>query len=302
MCLHEPESRQECCEGLAVLDAPAEFRLAPLDGLLLKVFHNSRIHCLHKDRHLCEPLSDDRKDLLDIRLGQVHRQTLDDDQRRQVLLLNFTSPVLHRGHGDLRDLAALGQKLFPYCNRLGQVEVIPVGVSLHPVAARIQTTGDVHDHGTRMLGQIPPGQLIQHDGARDNAAAHRRVAVREGEVVVQLFQHFLSFFVLNCATGAALLGPGIQCLQHRFRHTGKRNFFTHNKFPTVQWLFYANSSVAQNPIGCKSNQHRHRTLSTPELVKFNFWAFSAPPDKRSHSLPGLPAEQTPCRDNAPAHF
>lgn len=79
------------------------------------------------------------------RLRQVHGQALDDDERRAGRPLDRRAPIVHGRHGELRDAAALRQERFAHRDGLGQVEVIPVGVALHPVAAGIEPTGEIHD-------------------------------------------------------------------------------------------------------------------------------------------------------------
>ena len=70
------------------------------------------------------------KDSLHVRFGQIHGQAFDDDQHRHSLLLDFTAPVVHGGHGNLRNQAVFRQQL---CTP----------------GHRFRHTGEVHDSDRR---------------------------------------------------------------------------------------------------------------------------------------------------------
>lgn len=63
--------------------------------------------------------------------------------------------------------------------------IVPVRIVAHAVAARVEPAGDVHDHRTAMPRKVSLHKLIEHDGARYNAAVHRRVLVGHRKIVVE---------------------------------------------------------------------------------------------------------------------
>ena len=172
-----------------------------------------------------EAPGDHGKYALHVCLRQIHRQALDDDQCRGILLSDAPAPVVHGGHGDLRDRTIFRQKPLPDGNGLRQVKVIPAAIALHPVAPRVQPAGDVDDRTARMLLQPRAGQPVQHDGAGNDAAVHGFVPVRQGEIILQAADGLLGLAVADRTAPAALLGAGIDRLQHRLRHAGERDRF-----------------------------------------------------------------------------
>ena len=68
MLFDKAEIRQQRGERRAVLDAPGEFCLARLDGLLLKALHDHRVHRLDKHRRAVKARRDDVEDALDVAL------------------------------------------------------------------------------------------------------------------------------------------------------------------------------------------------------------------------------------------
>ena len=104
-------------------------------------------------------------------------------------------------------------------------------IALHPIAARIQPAGDIDRHRARMCRQIGLYELIQHDGAGNDAAGHGTVLIRQGEIVVEPADDFDGFLVANCPAVLGFLRAGVDGLQHGFRNPGKGDFaagFTHS--------------------------------------------------------------------------
>lgn len=81
---------------------------------------------------------------------------------------------------------------------------------------------------TGMRRQVFPHQPVEHDGAGDDAAVHGGVLVREGEVIVDPLHKRRGLFVADGTARARLLRAGIECLEHRLRYAGERDFFVHN--------------------------------------------------------------------------
>ena len=108
-----------------------------------------------------------------------------------------------------------------------------MGVALHPVAAGIEPTGEIHDSRAGMRRQVFPHQPVEHDGAGDDAAVHVGVLVGEGKIVVQTADDLLGLQIADRAAPAALLGPGVDGLQHGLRHAGEGDGFCHISSPPV---------------------------------------------------------------------
>ena len=53
------------------------------------------------------------------------------------------------------------------------------------------------------------------------------ILVGVGEIVVEPCDDFPGLGVMDDPAAAALLGMGVEGLQHRFRHAGKSNVFVH---------------------------------------------------------------------------
>ena len=84
-----------------------------------------------------------------------------------------------------------------------------------------------------MLLQPRAGQPVQHDGAGNDAAVHGFVPVRQGEIILQAADGLLGLAVADRTAPTALLGAGIDRLQHCLRHAGERDRFLclHGAFP-----------------------------------------------------------------------
>ena len=106
-------------------------------------------------------------------------------------------------------------------------------ITRHPIAAGIQPAGDVDDHRIGVRRKPRFCQFIQHNGAGDNAAAHGRIFVGKGKIVVQLLDDFLRFCIVNLAASPALLRPCVNGLQHSLRHAGEFDLFSHIIFPPL---------------------------------------------------------------------
>ena len=195
--------------------------------------HYRRIHGFHKDCGVGKPAGNHRENTLYVPLGKVHGQSLDDDQHRHILLADFAAPIFHGGHGNLRNRAAFRQKLFPHRHRFRQVEVIPMCVTRHPVAAGIQPAGDVDHHRAGVRRKPFLRHPVEHDGSGNDAAAHGRILVRKGKIVVQLLDDSLRFCVVDRTSAAALFRPCINGLQHGLRHAGEFDFFFHVILPPL---------------------------------------------------------------------
>ena len=241
MLLHEAEARQQCGKRPAVLHAPCKFRVAALDRALLEALCDRGVHGFHENLRLGQAGGDHFKDAPDVRLGQVHRQALDDHERGRVRLPDRRAPVVHCGHGKLRDRAALRQKPLPHGDRLRQVEVVPVLIPLHPVAAGIEAAGQIDDDRAGMPPEPRAYKPVEHNGAGDHAAAHGRILLREGKIIVKTSNDLLRRFIADRAASRAFPRAGIDGLQHGFRHAGKGIFFRHESASSVCFLCLSRS-------------------------------------------------------------
>ena len=201
--------------------------MAALDGLFPETPDDHGAHGLDEHRRLRESPGDHREDALHIRLRQIHGQALDGDEHRSALLRDLAAPVVHGGHGELRDRAVLRQEPLAHGDGLRQVEIIPVRVPVYPAAPGVQAAGEVDNDGARMLRKPTARQPVEHKRAGDDAAAHRDVAVCEGKIVVQPADDLLRFRVMDRTAPFALPGAGINDLRHRLRHAGERDLFGH---------------------------------------------------------------------------
>ena len=106
-------------------------------------------------------------------------------------------------------------------------------VTRHPVAAGIQPAGDVDHHRAGVRRKPFLRHPVEHDGSGNDAAAHGRILVRKGKIVVQLLDDFLRFCIVNRAASPALLRPCVNGLQHSLRHAGEFDLFSHIIFPPL---------------------------------------------------------------------
>ena len=106
-------------------------------------------------------------------------------------------------------------------------------VPRHPVASGIQPAGDVDHHRAGVRPKPRFCQFIQHNGPGNDAAAHGRIFVGKGKIVVQLLDDFLRFCIVNLAASPALLRPCVNGLQHSLRHAGEFDLFSHIIFPPL---------------------------------------------------------------------
>ena len=77
--------------------------------------------------------------------------------------------------------------------------------TLYAIAAGIQSAGDIDDRRAGIFTEKSLHQTIQHDGTRDNAAAHRAVFFGEGKIIVEPSDNFLGLFIANRAARPASL-------------------------------------------------------------------------------------------------
>ena len=85
-------------------------------------------------------------------------------------------------------------------------------IAAHAVAARVEPAGDVHDHRTAMSRKVSLHKLIEHDGARYNAAVHRRVLVGHRKIVVEPVDDLDRLVVGDRAARLRLLRAGVNRL------------------------------------------------------------------------------------------
>ena len=205
--------------------------MAALDGFFPEALDNHGVHRFNQHRRLGKTRGDDGEYAPHVRLRKVHGQPLDDDQRRRAVFNDPRSPVVHGGHGKLRDRAAFGQQLFAHGDGFGQIQVIPMPIALHAIAARIQTAGNIHHRRAGMPGQKARYQPVQHNGTGNHTAVHGRVPIRKRKIIIQARYDFLCLLIPDRAARAAFLCTGIERLQHGFRHAGKRDLFVHSIAP-----------------------------------------------------------------------
>ena len=135
------------------------------------MLYYKRRHRFYKHDCFRKPLVKNIEYLLDIRLGQIHRQALNDHQHRLAMILDvFHIACVHSRFCNLEDRPLLLEETTPNCHRLRQVNVIPAVVfSFHPITACIHTACDIHDNRVWIVRQKISDQLIKHDRPRDYA-------------------------------------------------------------------------------------------------------------------------------------
>ena len=106
-------------------------------------------------------------------------------------------------------------------------------ITRHPIAAGIQPAGNVDHHRAGVRRKPRFCQLIQHNGPGNDTAAHGCILVRKGKIVVQLFDEFFRFSVVDRTSAAALFRPCINGLQHSLRYAGEFDLFSHIIFPPL---------------------------------------------------------------------
>ena len=105
MFFYKAEVWDKLCKLFAVLDAPCEFGFAALDRLFFHMLYHGRIHCFNKNCDVFKAFVYDIKNLLYVLFGEVHSQTLDNDDSRGIMLGYFFAPIVHGGHCYLGYLA-----------------------------------------------------------------------------------------------------------------------------------------------------------------------------------------------------
>ena len=94
-----------------------------------------------------------------------------------------------------------------------------------------QPVGTLTAEAAQTLGL--PADVVVCAGAGDNAAAHGRILVRKGKIIVQLFDEFFRFCVVDRTSAVALFRPCINGLQHSLRHAGEFDLFSQIIFPPL---------------------------------------------------------------------
>ena len=98
-------------------------------------------------------------------------------------------------------------------------------IPLHPVAAGIEAAGQIDDDRAGMPPEPRAHKPVEHNGAGDHAAAHGRILLREGKIIVKTSNDLLRRFIADRAASRAFPRAGIDSLQHGFRDTMNLYFF-----------------------------------------------------------------------------